>query len=414
MERRTFLSLSAVGLGSITTSKQSSILPHIRTGNNSSDIIVIGAGVFGVWTAFYLQELGAKVTLIDAYGPGNSRASSGGESRILRADYGERMLYTHLNNRAFQLWDQWQKEWKTRILLPTGRLTLGNATYKAKAMASKKRLDAIGVEGEILTTSEIKYRWPQINADQFEVGFYFPAGPGGSTLMAREACRLVGEQFQKKGGEFLIGQARPGKINNSQIESILLDDGTELKADQYIFACGPWMAQLFPQIIAPRLKVYRRDVLFVGPAAGDQRYSFPHFPVWGLANENYYGVPDIDGRGFKVAPFPDMNSIDMDKDERLVNLNELKRTHEFVERVFPGLKGQPILETRVCQLSFTPDEHFIVDQHPAMDNVFLLAGGSGHGFKHGPAFGEYVAKRIYQQAKNEVLDLAFRLKEATH
>lgn len=173
------------------------------------------------------------------------------------------------------------------------------------------------------------------------------------------------------------------------------------------------MPKLFPEIFAERIQVFRRDVLFVGTPSGDASYSYPNFPVWGFSNPEdarYYGTPDIQGRGLKVAPWPDNNGIDLDRDDRLINMYELKRVHEFVAKRFPGLKDQPILETRVCQLSFSSDEHFIIDKHPEMKNTWFACAGSGHAFKHGPALGEYIANRIYSGQKLPEYDEAFRIK----
>ncbi len=418
MRRRKFIKTSlgatlaattATAFGKGTQIESNSIKVQTK---ETRDVTVIGAGVFGVWTAFYLQELGAKVTLVDAFGPGNSRASSGGESRILRADYGDRLMYTRMNIRAYELWQQWQREWACEFMYPTGRLTLGDDAYLAKARAAKKRLSAFDIEGEILNVEELKYRWPQINYEGLEGGLYFPGGAGGSTLMAREACRIVGEQFVKKGGTLKIAKAMPGKANAGMLQNITLNEKELQTSGTYIFACGPWMGKLFPGIFATQLSVVRRDVLFVGSVPGDDRYTYPNFPVWIFANKEdsrYYGMPDIRGRGLKVAPWPDNNSIDMDEDDRFINPYEVKRTRAFLAKRFPGLKDQPILEDRVCQLTFSSDEHFIVDQHPQIKNVWFLCAGSGHGFKHGPALGEYVANRILLDKKVSELDEVFRL-----
>lgn len=67
---------------------------------------------------------------------------------------------------------------------------------------------------------------------------------------------------------------------------------------------------------------------------------------------------------------------------------------EFVGRRFPTLKNAPLLEARVCQYENTSNGDFLIDRHPDFDNVWLVGGGSGHGFKHGPALGEYVAARV--------------------
>ncbi|MEM8889908.1 MAG: FAD-dependent oxidoreductase [Bacteroidota bacterium] len=414
MKRRSFLK-QGLGIAATTATfggSQSLFQLNSLSSNNNSDIIVIGAGVFGVWTAFYLQELGAKVRLIDAYGPGNSRASSGGESRILRSDYGDRWMYSKMNIRAFELWDAWQKEWGASFMYPTGRLKLGIGENKEKLLTFQKALEELGVSSEIIDHEELAYRWPQMNMEGIKSGMYFPGGKGGSTLMAREAVRTVAEQFVKRGGKLEIGKAEIGKSVGGKQDHILLNQKEKLSADTYVFACGPWMPRLFPELFQDKIKVFRRDVLFVGTAPGDDRYSYPNFPVWGFSNKEdgrYYGMPDLRGRGLKVAPWPDRNSIDPDTDDRLVNTYELKRVREFIAKRFPGLKDQPIIESRVCQLSMSSDEHFIIDQHPEMENVWFACAGSGHGFKHGPALGEYISNRIYEGKKLPEYDQAFRI-----
>ncbi len=413
MKRRDFLryTTSTVATASLLSATESFAKISIR---QSPEIIVVGAGVFGIWTAFYMQELGANVTVIDAYGPGNSRASSGGESRLLRADYGERLLYSRMNIESHSLWDFWQKKWGRQIMYSTGYLKIGDDNYIGSAKAASKRLKAMGISSELLNYEELKYRWPQINFDGLTTGLYYPGGPGGSTLMAREALRLVAEKFQEKGGKLLIGKAKTGEVVNGKIDSVELEDGQKLNADKVIFACGPWMGKIFPELFGDRLDVTRRDVLFIGPRAGDSRYSNPEFPAWSFNNaedSRYYGFPDIHGRGLKVAPYPDKNEIDMDSDDRLTNPYEIKRVRKFVSRRFPGLADQPITETRVCQITSSFDSHFIVDTHPNADNLWFACAGSGHAFKHGPAIGKYVAQRIIDNKKNEEYDTAFRLKQ---
>ena len=413
MKRRKFILNSALTvLGASSQVKVNSAIVNIPYSSQSSpEIVVIGAGVFGVWTAFYLQELGAKVTLIDAYGPGNSRASSGGESRILRSDYGEKMMYSRMNIRAHELWSKWQEEWGHTFMYSSGRLTFYMNEAKERIKATQNRLSSLGVKSEFLDSDELQYRWPQINSKGIDFAAYYPGGNGGSSLMAREACRIVGEQFQKKGGKIVIAKATIK--NKNKTYSIITNNGEEIKADKYIFACGPWMGKVFPELFTQRLKVYRRDVFFVGPAAGDNRYSHPNMPIWSFNNPEdarFYGMPDLRGRGVKIAPFPDLNTIDMDYDDRVNNPIEIKRTRAFIKRRFPGLIGQPILEGRVCQLTYSSDSDFIIDQHPEDDRIWFACAGSGHAFKHGPALGEYISNRILLNKKLPEYDNAFRLK----
>ena len=411
MKRRDFIknTSGAIAAGSVFSSTES--FANIQP-STSTEVIVVGAGVMGAWTAFYLLEKGAKVTLIDAYGPGNTRSSSGGETRILRADYGEKVIYTKMVIRAHELWDKWQKEWGRKLMYSTGRLSIGPSDYAIYANEAKQRLKPFGINSEILERDEINRRWPQLGIQEDEVALYDSGGAGGSTLLAREACRVTVEKFIENGGTFIHAKALPGKSVNGQLESIELSNGRKLHADQYIFAGGPWMGSIFPELLNDKLKVFRRDVLFIGTPAGDPRFSYPHLPIWLFRGTRWYGFPDFHGRGLKAAPFPDNNSIDMDMDERLIHPIEIKRARDFVEQRFPALKNQPITEGRVCQLTFSADEDFIVDMHPDNKNIWLACAGSGHAFKHGPAFGEYLAKRVLDGTGIEEYDNAFGLKDS--
>ena len=237
---------------------------------------------------------------------------------------------------------------------------------------------------------------------------YNDGGASGSTLLARKGCQVVARQFEKNGGTLVIAHGKP-IINQGKVEGINV--GSEsLKAQYYVFACGPWLPKIFPDLLLPKLKVHRRDVLFVGIPPGNDKFSYPNLPEWSVSGSGYYGFPDIEGRGLKVAPYPDYTAFDPDTDERLINHYQVKRAHDFVKQRFPGLSGQPITESRVCQVTNSTDGNFIVDQYPSSDNTWIVGAGSGHGFKHGPAVGEYAAKRILGAQVDPEFDKVFKLK----
>ena len=114
-----------------------------------------------------------------------------------------------------------------------------------------------------------------------------------------------------------------------------------------------------------------------------------------------------------MCPVGEKTAFDPDTDERLVSAYQVKRARDYLAVRFPALKDQPVVESRVCQLEMSVDEHFIVDRHPALENVWLVGGGSGHGYKHGPVLGEYVARRVTGQDKSPELETVFRLKAQT-
>jgi glycine/D-amino acid oxidase-like deaminating enzyme len=409
MKRRSFLHLTGAGaLGAR--------LP-VQSTTTAPEVIVIGAGAFGGWTAFYLREMGARVTLLDAYGPGNARASSGGETRLLRADYGEQELYTRLALRAFPLWRRWQEEWGAKLLLPSGRLLMARAEGMANLKERQARLAKHNFKTEILRHDELKYRWPQVNYEDIAGGIYDTAS---GILKAREACRVVAEQFRQRGGTMKIAHAQPGTVANGEMQGLRLAGGETLRASLYVFACGPWLRKVFPALLGKRLRTPRRDVFFIGTPPGDDRFDWRGMPSWGFGGPSndpefskWYGFPAVDERGLKACPVDDNNQIDPDTDERIVSAYQLKRAHDYLGWRFPALRQQPIVETRVCQTENSVDDNFIVTPHPDMKNVWIAGGGSGHGFKHGPAFGQYLANRLLGRGSEPEFDQAFTLKKET-
>jgi glycine/D-amino acid oxidase-like deaminating enzyme len=155
------------------------------------------------------------------------------------------------------------------------------------------------------------------------------------------------------------------------------------------------MGQVFPNTIGPRIQATKQELFYFGSPAGDQRYDDRHLPVWGDHRDRFmYGIPGNQGRGFKVADDTRGPAFDPTTGERVIDPENLRRVREYMAFRFPGMKDAPLVEARVCQYEQTADSHFIVDRHPAKENVWLIGGGSGHGFKHGPALGEMVAKLV--------------------
>lgn len=354
-------------------------------------IAVIGAGAFGGWTALHLLERGARVTLIDAWGAGNSRASSGGETRVMRGTYGPDQPYTELAARALKLWDKYERRWKRSFLHRTGVLWMasGDDSFECGSIA---RLRAAKIRFHELSPAQMKKRWPQVNFECIDWGIF---EPDCGYLDARATCQAVVDAVVAAGGAYRQVAACTDSLEAGINRGLPLSDGSRLKADRYVFACGPWLGRLFPQTIGKLVQATKQDAFFFGAPAGDDRFSERHLPVWGDHRGRFrYGIPGTGRRGFKIADDTRGSEFDPTSGERVVSPDTLKDIREYLEFRFPGLKDAPLIETRVCQYEQTPDSHFIVDRHPAMEKVWLLGGGSGHGFKHGPAIGEMMAEWV--------------------
>ncbi len=355
----------------------------------SRSVVVVGAGAFGGWTALWLRRAGARVTSLDAWGPGNSRASSGGETRAIRAIYGRDRIYTTWVARALELWREADASWGTRLYRKMGALWMCGED-DSYVRAALPHLAELGLAVETLDPAEAQARYPQIAFDGIKsVRVEEEAG----TLFARQACQAVARRFSEEGGDCVTLAARPGEIRGGSLQSVELSDGSRLEADAFVFACGPWLPELFPQIFGQSLRISRQEVHYFGTPPGTA-FSEAQLPIWIDMELGYYGLPASAHRGFKVADDRRGPSFDPTSGDRLPTSRGIETAREFVAQRFPGLRHAPLLEARVCQYTNTPDNHLVVDTHPEAENLWLVGGGSGHGFKLGPALGELVARHV--------------------
>jgi monomeric sarcosine oxidase len=376
-----------------------------RTRAQGPAVIVVGAGAFGGWTALELVRRGARVTLVDAWGPGNARASSGGETRVIRACYGERAIYTRMAARALELWRAYDRQHGRHLFRKTGGLWMFGAD-DSFGRESVRALQASGLPVEQLTPGEAGRRYPQINfAGITSVVFEPEAG----YLLARRACEDVVEQVVAGGGTYHQRLAQmPLDAKGSRLAGVSLAGGDTLEADLFVFACGPWLGTLFPEILSSLVVPTRQEIYYFGPPAGDRRFADEALPVWLDVGERLiYGIPANVNRGFKVADDTAGPRFDPTGGDRETTAAGVAAARAFIEKRFPALKGAPYLGGEVCQYESSPDSHFIVDRHPALSNVWIVGGGSGHGFKMGPAIGEIVANAVTGKASPDpILTLA--------
>ena len=360
---------------------------------------MVGAGVFGAWTAHHLQLAGHKVTLIDAWGPAHSRASSGGESRMTRAAYGKDAIYTRMAMDSLPQWKALSAVSGLPIFIPAGVLFFfeKEEPYVRDSIAAHKRF---GLPTDLMTQAEMARRFPMIDFAGISVGLY---EPGFGALMARRSVLTLVDRFVKAGGTYVKGAAEPPGSNAAQLKEIRLSSGERVAADRFVFALGPWLPKLFPDVIGPKIQPTRQEVFFFAPPAGDRRFSVGAMPGWADFNggDIFYGFPDLETRGVKFAHDAHGVPVDPDTQSRRPTDAALAEIVAFRDRRFPLLKGAPLTEARVCQYENSSNGDFLIDFHPRISNVLLVGGGSGHGFKHGPEVGRYAAGRLLGSVKPE-------------
>jgi sarcosine oxidase len=368
--------------------------------SKSPDVAVIGSGVFGAWIAYFLGKSGVSVLLLDAYGPGNARASSGGESRIIRMGYGADEIYTRWSRRALPLWKSlFAEAGRPELFLQTGVLWIAHEQYQY-ALDTLAALQEHKIPHERLSLLGLRKHYPQITFDEDAWGIFEPES---GVLLARRAVQSVVEQARKIGVEYRGAAVLAPGDATAKITSLKTTTGETISANTFVFACGPWLGKIFPQVLGDRIFPSRQEIFFFGLPSGDTRFTQPALPTWLYLKDEFYGMPDLESRGFKVADDRHGPRVDPDTQSRIASTEALDAARKFVARRFPTLKNAPVVETRVCQYENTSNGDFLIDRHPEFDNVWLVGGGSGHGFKHGPSLGEYVAARVTetQAAKNE-------------
>ncbi len=451
MPRRDFLRIATVGAGTLLASGCASVpvapvrgieSPR-RGGNGAGHVVVIGAGAWGGWTAYHLRDRGVKVTLIDAYGAGNSRSTSGDESRGIRSSYGDRTsgeLWTPWAREAIRRWAEFDKEWapvfRTKFYHHTGDVIMRekDEPFLRRTIELWK---ANNVAHEVITGDEVRKRWPVINADDTTIAI---VEPDAGVVRARASTQAVAAIGVKMGVRFIQSRARLGPIRSGQLDGVILEDGTTIRGDSYVFACGPWLRKLFPSLMENRMRVPLGYVCYFGTPVGDSRFTFPNLPSFNFPGVTGWASLPTDNRGFRVRggiaaplppetaeqkaareakakaapplpppPPPDPLQQDPDTSTRWAAPERIEGSRRFVQRRFPLLANAPLLETRCCHYEQSVNRDFIVDHVPDTTNAWIAGVGQAEGFKFGPVVGEYIAQRVLGIDGDPKIAAAFKL-----
>jgi monomeric sarcosine oxidase len=354
-------------------------------------VVVVGAGVFGVWTAHHLLDRGAEVMLVDAYGPAHSRSSSGDETRIVRCGYGPDVIYSDMARRSRIAWRELDA--RTAAAEPlwhsSGVLWMA-AGADAYTSATQETLERVGETVDVLSQRELRSRYPQIDPAGIELALF---ERDSGVVAAKRAVRTLAAELEGR-GVTLLREHIETLPDSSVIRTVRTRSGANVAGDGFVFACGAWLPSLFPMLLHGRIRPTRQVVVYFGTPAGESRFLPSNFPAWIDFPAGIYGTPDIDARGVKVGIDAHGAPIDPDADDRLADSSSVERARQWLAQRVPALGAAPIVEARVCAYENTATGDFLVDRHPQHDNVWLVGGGSGHGFKHGPAVGELAAQMV--------------------
>jgi len=359
--------------------------------------IVVGFGVMGAWTAHWLRRHGLDVMVVDQYGPASSLSTSGDETRVTRSAHGADAVYPAWQRTSLAQWQFLEEEAHTSLLVETGVLWFAHREdgFEAESLATLTRL-AIPVER--VEADAVVHRWPQIAKTGMSWALHEPEA---GVIMARRAIIALAERFARDGGRLERTHVLPPDETDAagdRLARLRTSADAELRADVFVLAAGPWLTNLVPGPMAGLLEVTRQELVYFATPPGDDRFDAGGVPTWADYDAAYYGLPSIEGRGFKVAPDWPGPAVDPDRLERRLSEERVEAARRLLRNRFPALAEQPVSEGRVCQYESTPDTHFIIDRHPEWENVWVVGGGSGHAFKHGPVIGELVAARLLGDA----------------
>jgi sarcosine oxidase len=356
-------------------------------------IAVVGAGAFGSWIALQAVRAGFKTTLIDRYGPANEMSSSAGPSRIIRRAYGADEIYTLFAQRALELWTAFlAAENRGHCFRPTGVLWLAS-DFDPSIHAAREIFERHKLKHEFLERRAIRALCPDMDVPASTVAVF---EPDCGALLAEESVRAVTETAIRVGARYVKGRVKlpPAAISLNSLE---IENDESIEADLFVFACGSWLPKLFPEVLGDAIFPTRQETFFFESPAELS------MPVWVDQTEPRipYGFPDIDGAGIKVAfhrPGPRFNP---DSGNREISRDQIKEAADYLQLRFPSMGRPTFRRSQVCHYENTSNGDLLIDRHPSMRNVWFAGGGSGHGFKHGPAVAEYLLAAIQREHSPE-------------
>ncbi len=446
LRRRDFLRVAGAGAGALLVggldpaalgaqAAAPSAVARRSAARPTGKVVIVGAGVWGTWIAYHLRQEGVDVTLVDQYGPANSRATSGDETRGIRSSYGDRTTgeqWTDWARKSITRWRdfdaEFAKRFRTRFFVTTGDVIYRDAE-EPFTTRTRELWQKLKVPHEVLTAAEARKRWPMIERPDAKVILY---EPDAGVARARASVQALAGIVQDLGVRYVTARATPGPVAGGRMQGVRLDDGTLLAADAYVFACGPWLRKVFPSLLEHRMRTPLGHVAYFGTPEGDTRFRVPNMPSWNVPGVTGWPALPVDSRGFRVRggfappapprppndeddgppppppPPPDPRQQDPDQSLRWSNQDRIDGSRRVLAACFPALKDAPLLETRACHYESSSNRNFIIDRLPGVENAWVTGVGQAEGFKFAPVAGEYTAWRVLGDGGDPALAEAFR------
>jgi sarcosine oxidase len=353
------------------------------------DVIVVGLGAMGSAAAHHLSKRGQRVLGLEAFGAGHRLGSSHGESRIIRLAYFEHTDYVPLLRRAYELWDDLERESSVSLLTLSGGLMIGKpeSGVVAGALASARQH---GLEHTLLDSVEVHQRYPALHLAEDEVALWEPR----AGYLRPERCIDAHIRLAITNGADVHYEEPVRAWTSSESSVEVRTSARSYTAEQLVFTCGARMSSVVGNAMPP-IRAERIPLFWLQPAE-PHLFDQGRLPIylWEIGpGAHFYGFPHVEWPGVKVARHHSGDYCDPDQVDRTVNAEDERRLRSAIAERIPALNG-PVVTSLICLYENSADEHFLIDRASGRPNVLYAGGFSGHGFKFSSVVGEILADLV--------------------
>ncbi|MFD0587409.1 N-methyl-L-tryptophan oxidase [Paenibacillus sp. GCM10027627] len=356
----------------------------------SYDVIIAGAGSMGMSAGYYLARSGAKTLMIDAFDPPHTSGSHHGDSRLMRHAYSGSPVYTEMALRSDYLWRELEAEGDAALFVQSGVLNMGQ--WDSELLKTKEeRASNYRIPIESLNADDIRGRWKGLQIPDHTRGLYEPQ----AGFLLSEACVQTYRNLAIRQGAKLLTHT-PIITYRADGHSVSVETKEGIYyADKLILCMGAWFQTKVSQAELPIQAVRKAVGWFEAPGSLFDHTRFPGF-TFSNGQGEYYGFPSYRESGVKIGRH-DAGQL-WKPDETFEPFGHYSEDESdlrgALNTTMPQASGR-LLRGAVCKYERTPDEHFIIDNHPQHANVWLAGGFSGHGFKFASAVGELLSEKVW-------------------